>query len=127
MIVVDTSILIDHLRGDPRASTILRDAIRRRERLVGSVLTRVEVLAGTRTGEEAVTLSLFSLLEWVPVNETLADHAGKLARQYVRSHPGVDPVDFVIAATVEHLHAGLWTRNRKHFPMFPALTDPYAD
>lgn len=126
MIVVDTSILIDHLRRDPRAHALLSRAFERRERLVASVLTKVEVLAGVRPGEEVATTQLLSLFEWVPVSEDLADHAGELARNYFRSHPGVDAVDFVIAATVEHLHAALWTRNRKHFPMFPELADPYA-
>jgi len=125
VIVADTSILIDHLRGDSRAHTILTHAFQRRERLAASVLTKVEVLAGVRPDEETVTEGLFSLFEWVPVNEVLADHAGDLARRFFRSHPGVDPVDFVIAATVEHLQATLWTRNRKHFPMFPDLIDPY--
>lgn len=126
MIVADTSILIDHLRGDPRAHVILKGAFERHERLAASVLTKVEVLAGVRPGEEVATHQLFSVFEWVPVDEVLADRAGELARHHLRSHPGVDPVDFVIAATVEHLHATLWTRNRKHFPMFPDLADPYA-
>jgi predicted nucleic acid-binding protein len=42
VIVVDTSILIDHLRGDPRAHTILSDVFERHERLAASVLTKVE-------------------------------------------------------------------------------------
>jgi predicted nucleic acid-binding protein len=48
-----------------------------------------------------------------------------LANQYLRSHPGVDPVDYVIAATVTQLAAKLWIRNVKHFPMFPDLEPPY--
>jgi len=49
----------------------------------------------------------------------------RLANQYLRSHPDVDSVDYVIAATAQHLGAELWTRNLKHFPMFPGLSAPY--
>ena len=41
------------------------------------------------------------------------------------SHPGVDPVDYVIAAMAERLDARLWTRNVRHFPMFAGLESPY--
>jgi len=89
-------------------------------------MTRVEVLAGMRASEKTATYGLLSLFEWIPVDEAVADRAGRTARQYLRSHPGVDPVDFVIAATAEAMDAELWTRNQKHFPMLPDLTDPYA-
>lgn len=49
-----------------------------------------------------------------------------MGRRYLCSHPGVDPVDLVIAATVEQLGAELWTRNLRHFPMVAGLRDPYA-
>jgi predicted nucleic acid-binding protein len=124
-VVVDTSILVDHLRGDQRARDLLRGAVRSRERLTASAMTRVEVLAGIRPGEETDTRRLLALLEWIPVDDAMAESAGELARNYLQSHPGVDPVDYVIAATVERVAAELWTRNVKHFPMFPGLRDPY--
>lgn len=125
MILVDTSILIDQLRGDERARNLLSTAVKKRERLHGSVMTKVEVLAGVRDREEDSTRRLLNLLEWVPVTDLIAERAGELARAYLRSHPGVDPVDYVIAATAEQLRAELWTRNSKHFPMFANLPNPY--
>ena len=124
-IVVDTSVLIDHLRGDEAARHALRDAAAAGERLAASVLTRVEVLAGMRAHEEAATRRLLDSLDWIEVDTDLAERAGVLANRYLRSHPGIDPVDYVIAATAEHLAARLWTRNVRHFPMFPDLAAPY--
>jgi predicted nucleic acid-binding protein len=124
-VVVDTSILIDHLRGDARAHRLLDGAFSGGERVTASVVTKVEVLAGMHQEEEAATRRLLSILEWVPVDDGLAEAAGELARQHLRSHSGVDPVDFIIAATVDLLGAKLWTRNRKHFPMFPDLPAVY--
>lgn len=125
IILIDTSVLIDHLRGRTGAVDALRDAAERGHRLAASVLTRVEVLAGMRPDEERVTRRLLDVLDWVPVDEAVAEDAGRLANYYLRSHPGIDPVDYVIAATADRMDALLWTRNLKHFPMFPGLRAPY--
>jgi hypothetical protein len=124
-VVVDTSVLIDHLRGDERARDVLQHAVRNGERLAASVLTRVEVMAGMRPDEFDRTMRLLGSLEWVEVDEVLAERAGWLANRFLGSHPGVDPVDYVIAATTERLEANLWTRNVRHFPMFSGLQPPY--
>jgi predicted nucleic acid-binding protein len=123
-VVIDTSILIDHLRGDPGAHAVLTQAIQSHERLVASVLTRAEVLAGMRSGEEVATYRLLSVFEWFPVDQAIAERAGEMARRFLGSHPGVDLVDFVIAATSEQLAAELWTRNIKHFPMLERVRNP---
>lgn len=68
---------------------------------------------------------LFDTIQWIAVDDELADRAGMLANRYLRTHPGIDTVDYVIAATVERLDGTLWTRNLKHFPMFEGLTAPY--
>jgi predicted nucleic acid-binding protein len=124
-IVVDTSVLIDHLRGDERAHRALRNAADEGERLVASVVTKVEILAGMRAEEEPRTRSLMLVLDWIPVDDVIAEHAGQLANRFLRSHPGVDPVDYIIAATTRTLDAALWTRNIKHFPMIAELSPPY--
>ena len=122
-IVLDTTVLIDHLRGNDEARAAFR--VVADERLVASVLTRVELLAGMRLSEETAVRDLFDTIEWIAVDEELADRAGALANRYLRSHPGIDPADYVIAATAQRLGATLWTRNLKHFPMFGGLAAPY--
>jgi len=124
-IIVDTSVLIDHLRGNSDARRALADALNDDQRLACSVLTKVEVLAGMRPDEERATRRLLDALDWIPVDNEIAERAGALANAYLRTHPGVDPVDYVIAATTQQLDAALWTRNVKHFPMFPNLAPPY--
>ena len=78
-----------------------------------------------RDSEEGAVRLLLDQIEWVSVDDEIAERAGLLARRYLRSHPGIDPVDYVIAATAERLSAGLWTRNVRHFPMFEGLRSPY--
>lgn len=124
-IVVDTSIFIDHLRGTEEARDALVGARRFGRRILGSVLTRTELLGGMRAAEKSRTHALLSVIDWIEVSEEIADEAGSLARQYRRSHSGIDIADYVIAATTSLCDAELWTRNIKHFPMFPGLAAPY--
>ena len=91
-VVVDTSVLIDHLRGDARAATVLRQRIEVGDELWSVTPVRTEILAGMRPREAAVTLALLDSLAWQDVTMALADHAGALANRYLRSHPGVDTV-----------------------------------
>ena len=95
------------------------------EWVTGSVLTRTELLGGMHTGEEEIVQDVFLSLYWINVDADLADLAGRFRNTFRRSHPGIDLVDYVIAATAERLGAQLWTHNLKHFPMFPGLQPPY--
>jgi predicted nucleic acid-binding protein len=123
--LVDTSILIDHLRGRREAFTLLESELGRPEPLFASVLTKVEVLAGMRAGEQRATRALLAAFVWVEVSDEIAERAGSLARRYLASHPGVDLVDYVVAATREQIDVPLWTMNVRHFPMIPRLRAPY--
>jgi predicted nucleic acid-binding protein len=124
--VVDTSVLVDHLRGDDRARQLVREARRSGTRVVASVLTKVEILAGVRADETEATRRLLERLEWIDVDGEVAEEAGALAARYVRSHPGIEVVDYVIAASAQRLDAELWTTNVRHFPMFEDLASPYG-
>lgn len=126
-VLVDTSVLIDHLRGDDRARELVKDARRSGARVAASVLTKVEVLAGARPHETEATRRLLDPLEWIEVDDEIAERAGELAARYLRSHPGIEVVDYVIAASTERLGADLLTRNVRHFPMFTGLAPPYGD
>lgn len=126
LIVADTSVLIDTLRGVPAAREAIIAARDGHHELTASVLTKTELLSGMRSPEKTVTRQLVNAITWVAVTDEIAEAAGELGRAYRNSHHGIGVVDYVIAATVEHLGAQLWTLNLKHFPMFPGLTAPYA-
>jgi len=123
--LIDTSVLIDHLRGDPRALELLLSGIRSGQELWSVTVVRTEVLAGMRPKEEAATLGLLAQLRWQDVDLAIADRAGELARRYLKSHPGVDTIDYLIAATALATNASLKTQNVRHFPMFKGLEPAY--
>lgn len=122
--LVDTSILIDYLRGHPPAGELL-ERERAEDVLHASEITRLEVLAGMRPAEENATRMLLSTLIWHPVDVEIAEHAGALGQAWLPSHRAIDSADLAIAATAIHTGARLLTLNVKHFPMFPGLRPPY--
>lgn len=123
-VLVDTSVLIDVLRGREAAVAVLRA-----ELAAGSVhaseITRAEVLGGMRESEEAVTRALLSILTWHPIDHTVSVRMGELARAWRRTHSGIDIADYAIAATAQLLGVRLLTRNVRHFPMIEGLVAPY--
>ncbi|MDR1512109.1 MAG: type II toxin-antitoxin system VapC family toxin [Propionibacteriaceae bacterium] len=123
-VLVDTSVLIDVLRGEDAAAEVLREA-RMAGALHASEVTRLEVLAGMRPREESVTRGLLATLTWHPVDDRVAEIAGELGRRWLPSHRGIDSADLAIAATAIMVDAALLTRNIKHFPMFGGLSAPY--
>jgi len=120
--VIDTSVIIDILRG-------LAAAVDYVEGLddvpACSEITRVEVTRGLRTAERVPAERLFQQLRWVALDEGIARRAGELGRKWRRSHPGISTPDLVVAASAEQLGANLATSNVKHFPMFKSLQPPY--
>ena len=124
--VIDTSVLIDHLRGDGRAEQLLVGASHAGHELWSVTVVRTEVLAGMRSGDEVETHRLLALLSWRDVDIDVADRAGELARRYLKSYPGVDTIDYMIAAATLVLGAELKTQNIKHFPMFRGLRRAYG-
>ena len=122
--LVDTSVLIDYLRGHDQAAEVLH-----RERseapIHASEMTRLEVLAGMRTGEESATHGLLSTLTWHALDAEIAVRAGELGRTWRPSHRAIDGADLAVAATAMRIDARLLTCNVTHFPMFPGLSAPY--
>ncbi len=124
MILVDTDVLIAHLRGRGEARGWLHEA-RTRGPLSVSVVSIAELTGGMRSAERREVWGLLSALRAEPVTELIARRAGELMRTYRRSHSGVGIAGYLIAATAEHHGAELATLNVRHFPMFPDLKPPF--
>lgn len=122
--LVDTSVLVDVLRGDAAAAAALL-AARRAGLLHASEVTRLEILVGMRPREEQATERLLAELVWHPLDADVARRGGELGRRWRRSHSGIDGADLAIAATALLHDLQLLTRNVKHFPMFAGLEAPY--
>ena len=121
-VLLDTNIIIDHMRGLPKA-------VRFVQALTGkpsaSVATIAELFAGadSRTEEERIH-ALQAWVRFLDVDARIAENAGQLMKHYQAAH-GLDDLDALIAATAEHHGLPLATLNVKHFPMFKKLKAAY--
>lgn len=125
MKLLDTTVAVDHLRGDQAAVDLLRGLVENGETLAASEVVRFELVAGVREDELPALEQFFAALSWVAVGEDIARTAGELARKHRRAYSGIDDADYLIAATALLLEANLLTTNVRHFPMLSGLQPPY--
>lgn len=126
-LLVDTCVLVDHLRGfEPARDWLSRTAPSMDVRLTYSVITLAELLAGlTAESSRGSVEELLGLFEPVTVTETAARRAGGYMRQWRQSH-GMAMPDALIAASARENGATLVTRDKAHFPMTDiAVVIPY--
>jgi predicted nucleic acid-binding protein len=123
-VVLDTSVIVDYLRGIPAAGHYV-DALPGVP--VCSEVTRTELLRGMRSDERVRTGRFLEQMSWVVIDDVLSRRAGELGRQFRASHGLLGVAELLIAATAEVHELPLATRNVKHFPMFPDLRPPYGE
>jgi len=125
VILVDSDVLIAHLRGVPAGHGWLCEA-RSSGLLAVSALTVTELVGGMRSDERRSVWTLLRAFRTEPVTELIGRRAGEFMRQYRRNHGAIGTVDYVIAATAELLGADLATWNTGHFPMWYGLRPPFV-
>ncbi|MCS7265548.1 MAG: type II toxin-antitoxin system VapC family toxin [Armatimonadetes bacterium] len=112
--LVDSPLFMDWIRGKSKAIQFFKQF--RKRRLMASVITRAEVLAGMRPEESWRTQKLLRRVKWIPVTEEIADQAAAYMAQYSKTH-GLTLADALIAATAKVMNARLVTLDRDFFPM----------
>jgi predicted nucleic acid-binding protein len=123
--LVDTTVAVDHLRGEEPATRLLRALVEEGETLAASEVVRFELVAGVQDAELEALEQFFSALSWIAVDEDVSRAAGELARAHRPANTGIDDADYLIAATALLLDAELLTTNVRHFPMLAGLRPPY--
>lgn len=106
-VLVDTDVLVDHLRGTSRFEA-------RGRRVHISAVTHCELFAGR--DDEAILRGLLDSMTTIPVDAEIAELAGITRRETQIATP-----DALIAATALRRGLPLVTRNRRHFERVPEL------
>ena len=115
--LLDTGIIIRHLRNDKRANDLL-DYLEQIGDINVSAITYVEILILCRPHEEDSTRLFFDRVPPITVNQEVARKAAALIRKYHavfgKDNPRGFP-DALIAATAWQQQGVLVTLNKKHF------------
>lgn len=115
-ILLDTSVIFDHLNGRFGRTEYLDDLVQQGHMLACCPVNFTEVYAGLRPGEEAKTKEFLQSLEFYPVTQDIATQAGLLRRDWRQKGQTLSYTDVTIAAVAVWYGLGLLTDNRKHFP-----------
>ena len=118
--LLDSGLLIRHLRGLPEAVRLLR-GLGRRERLAIAAVSRLEIHAGMREHERYKTQKLLSRFVTLEMGADIADRAGDYIQEYRSRGVALSVPDAIIAATAIQHSLTLVTFNPKDFPM-PGLS-----
>ena len=120
--LLDTTVLIDVLRGRPAVGRL--HALRASgERPYICAINAEEVQRGARAGEESAVTALLGALWCAPLNTVTGAMAGTWRREYAQRGITLDQSDCLIAAAALGVGARLVTGNPKHFPMPEVLVD----
>jgi predicted nucleic acid-binding protein len=115
-LLLDTTVLIDALRGRPAAERVraLRDAARPPWICAVNI---EEILRGAAREEEPVVLQFLKGLRLAPLGRAEGELAGRWRRDHARRGVTLSQADCLIAAAAVGVGSRLATGNPKHFPM----------
>ena len=115
VVLIDTDVAIDFLRGIPYAQSLLT-GLWTDGRAALSVLTVYELTAGMRDSEKGSTLNFTEACVIEQVTVEIAHKGGDLYRRYRAKGITLTSLDCLIAATAQVRGYKVATRNVKHYP-----------
>jgi predicted nucleic acid-binding protein len=113
-LVLDTSVVIDLLRGHVADESVLDPA---REPVMISSITIHEILVGLRDGESELTGAILDSFAVIPFSGAEAELSARWRREYRARGITLNLEDTAIAATAAIRNAPLATGNVRDFPM----------
>lgn len=121
-LLLDSTVLIDALRGRPAAARVA--GLRRRGiQPWVCVISIEEIWRGLLPGEEAATRRLFNALRLAPLGVAEGRRAGIWRRAFAEQGVTLHQADCLIAAAAEGIGATLATANIDDFPMREVLVE----
>lgn len=121
MILVDTDVLIDALRGREPARARIAEALERGA-LATTTITAFELTSGARSEkQEASIADLLAGLAVLPFDTEAARAASRVRRTLEATGQTIGMADYLIAGIALGRNLPLLTRNRRHFERVPGL------
>jgi predicted nucleic acid-binding protein len=115
-LLLDTTVVIDLLRGRPDAVSRLRESRQAGDSIYVCAINVEETARGLRPSEHDVARTLFAGLRVAPLREAEGWRAGTWRREYAARGRTLAQADCLIAAAALSIGARLATGNPKDFP-----------
>jgi predicted nucleic acid-binding protein len=122
LVLLDTTVLIDYLRGAPAADRV-DELIDRGDIGCTTAINVEEVVGGLRPREERNAERLIAGLVVIPLTADEGQRAGSWRKQFAARGVTLSQADCLIAAAALSSGAGLATGNPADFPMKEILVD----
>lgn len=122
-ILIDTDIIINHLRGQSKETLFLKRIIVGGEfQGLYSAITEVELYATEKIDEKQAEeiKNILGNLNRIELSSKVAQLAGNLMGNFRKSH-GLEMPDAIIAASTLVYGASLVTKNTRHYSFIPGL------
>ncbi len=113
-VLIDTDVLIDHLRGIGNFLEILKDDLENICYI--SVISVAEIYSFLYPNEYEIVEKLIREMTVLNIDSNIAKFAGSYRMKFLKSH-SLSIADALIAATAKFADAVLVTNNIRHFPM----------
>lgn len=120
-LVIDTSILMDHLRGGNTWKKIVTESKEDIELFVPTIVI-FELFSGQSTHDPSIVVRIHQLLhnfQKIELDESIAKIAGQLFRDIKKR---IQVSDYIIAASALQVNAAIVTLNKKHFEQIPNVS-----
>ena len=120
-LVVDTSILIDYLRGGKIGSELFDRIEKQNGELFIPTIVIFELFSGKSSDNHSVLIKITNFIhnfKRIDLTEEIAIRAGKMYKQLGKQ---IGPQDYIIAASALEIGGTVVTLNKKHFQNIPGL------
>ena len=125
-LVVDSTLLIDHLRGLPTATDRLAQIFEMGDDPIVTEVIVCEVRAGLRPENERDLAALLEPMEFVQPDPATAMRAGRWRAEARARGWTLSLADALIAAAAASMDASVLTRNVRDFALTPVPVETYG-
>jgi predicted nucleic acid-binding protein len=123
--LLDTTFVIDHLRGDARAVARLARMVETGDEPFVCDVIACEAWAGAHDDDDHDLIALLRYVEFVQAGPEQARRAGRWRADARRRGWTLSAPDALIAASAESLDAAVLTRNVRDFALTQARVESY--
>ncbi|MDR0609634.1 MAG: type II toxin-antitoxin system VapC family toxin [Planctomycetaceae bacterium] len=119
--VIDSCIFINYFRTHNKSTSLLQQLLAIDPDVFVSVITKYEVLCGSKDTDSFFWQETFKMFVILPVDEAAIKIGCQIYRQLKRNRCLIDTSDILIAATAITNNLPLATLNRNHFERIDKL------